>query len=111
MRCKMPWVCFVCGKRFNLLCNLKKHFMRTHYDGRYCFICGREYSRVVLHAAKQSDDAHLAFAFLISTPHNNRFPKRVKEAVERVLWEEDDSSGGYTRPDSEGNAGETLHDV
>lgn len=107
----MPWMCPVCGKSYDRICDLKRHFLRMHYDGRYCFVCGREYSRVVLHAAKQSDDAHLAFAFLISTPRGNRFPKRVREAVERVLWEEDDSNGGYTRSDSEGNAGETLHDV
>jgi len=64
--------------------------MREHYNGRYCFVCGREYSRVALHAAKQSDDAHLAFAFLISRPSNSRFSRRVREAVERVLWREDD---------------------
>jgi len=84
----MVWVCPVCGKAFTMLWNLKKHFLRTHHDGSYCFVCGREYKKVALHAIKQTDDAHLAFSFLISRPSCNRFSKRVKEAVEKVLWKE-----------------------
>jgi len=85
----MVWVCFVCRKRYDRLGNLKKHFTRTHSDGNYCFVCGKEFKRVVSHAALQKDDEHLAFAYLISTPSCNRFSKRVRAAVERVLWVEE----------------------
>lgn len=84
----MPWVCPICGKSYEMIGNLKKHFLRVHNDGRYCFVCGKEFKRVISHVVQQDDDMHLAFGFLLSTPSNNRYPQRVKEAVERVLWKE-----------------------
>jgi len=85
----MPWVCPVCGREFGILGALKRHFMRAHNDGRYCYVCGRKFRKLASHAVSQDDDYHLALAYLVSKSANHRMPDRVHRAVYRVLWVDD----------------------
>jgi len=82
----LGYKCPICGKVFDNMPGVRKHFIRNHSNLDHCPVCNKEVNSLAKHLMRMKDDEHMVLWYLYNNLRGLR-DKELKSKIRRIVKE------------------------